>query len=115
MAGQKNDQLTAEQKAAQEAEEKARQEAEEKAAQEAEEQAAREAEEQARLEAEQNAQAKSTKSVVVTFVKPYSRYSRGDIAGFEAKEAERLVKGRVAVRGTKLPAKKAEQDPEPKA
>ena len=99
MAGQKNDQLTAEQKAAQEAEEKARQEAEEKA----------------RLEAEKNAKAKSSESVVVTFVKPYSRYSRGDIAGFEAKEAERLVKGRVAVKGTKLPAKKAEQDPEPKA
>lgn len=54
-------------------------------------------------------------SVLVTFVKPFSRYSRGDIAGFEAKEAERLVKGRVAVKGTKLPAKKADQDPEPKA
>lgn len=71
-------------------------------------------EQKAAQEAEQKAQAKS-ESVVVTFVKPYSRYSRGDIAGFEAKEAERLVKGRVAVKGTKLPAKKAEQDPEPKA
>lgn len=106
MAGQKNE-LTGEQKAAQEAEEKARLEAEEKAKQEAEE--------KARLVAEENAKAKSSESVVVTFVKPYSRYSRGDIAGFEAKEAERLVKGRVAVKGTKLPAKKAEQDPEPKA
>ena len=115
MAGQKNDQLTAEQKAAQEAEEKAKQEAEEKARLEAEEKAKQEAGEKARLEAENNAKAKSSESVVVTFVKPYSRYSRGDIAGFEAKEAERLVKGRVAVKGTKLPAKKAEQDPEPKA
>lgn len=105
MAGQKNE-LTAEQKAAQEAEEKARLEAEEKAKQEAEE--------KARLEAQQHS-TKAQDRVVVTFVKPYSRYSRGDIAGFTAAEAERLVKGRVAVKGTKLPAKKADQDPEPKA
>lgn len=98
MAEQKN-QLTPEQKAAQEAEEQARLEAEEKA----------------RLEAEKEAGTKAANSTVVTFVKPYSRYSRGDIAGFTAAEAERLVKGRVAVKGTKLPAKKADQDPEPKA
>lgn len=61
------------------------------------------------------AEAQASDQVVVTFVKPYSRYSRGDIAGFEAAEAERLVKGRVAVKGSKLPAKKAEADTEPKA
>jgi hypothetical protein len=98
MAGQKNE-LTPEQKAAQEAEEQARLEAEEKA----------------RLEAEKQASTKAVNSTVVTFLKPYSRYSRGDIAGFTADEAERLVKGKVAVKGTKLPAKKADQDPEPKA
>lgn len=98
MAGQKN-QLTPEQQASQEAEEQARLEAEEKA----------------RLEAEKKAGAKAANSTVVTFVKPYSRYSRGDIAGFTEDEAARLVKGRVAVRGTKLPAKKADQEPEPKA
>lgn len=80
-----------------------------------EQKAAQEAEEQARLEAENQADSKTSSSTVVTFVKPYSRYSRGDIAGFTAAEAERLVKGRVAVKGTKLPAKKADQDPEPKA
>lgn len=79
----------------------------------AEEKAAQDAEEQARLEAEQKA--KSKDSVVVTFVKPYSRYSRGDVAGFTVKEAERLVKGKVAVNGSKLPASKADQEPEPKA
>lgn len=80
-----------------------------------EQKAAQEAEEQARLEAEKKAGAKAANSAVVTFVKPYSRYSRGDIAGFTAEEAERLVKGRVAVKGTKLPAQKADQEPDPKA
>lgn len=88
MAGQKND-LTPEQKAAQEAEENEKREAALKA--------------------------NRKDSVVITFVKPFSRYSRGDVAGFEAVEAERLVKGRVAVKGSKLPAKKAEPDTEPKA
>lgn len=78
-----------------------------------EEKAAEEAQEQAKLEAARKASRKD--HVVITFVKPYSRYSRGDIAGFEAAEAERLVKGRVAVKGSKLPAKKAEPDTEPKA
>jgi len=50
-------------------------------------------------------------SVVITFTKPWSRYSRGDIAGFKPEEAERLVKGGVAVKGTKLPAAKADQEP----
>lgn len=49
--------------------------------------------------------------VVITFIKPWSRYSRGDIAGFKDEEAERLVKGGVAVKGTKLPAAKADQEP----
>ena len=53
--------------------------------------------------------------VLITFTKPWSRYSRGDVAGFSAEEAERLVKGKVAVKGTKLPASKADQEPEPKA
>ncbi|MCK7547188.1 hypothetical protein ACFQGA_09545 [Marinobacter koreensis] len=56
-----------------------------------------------------------TDPVVITFTKPWSRYSRGDVAGFSAKEAERLIKGKVAVKGTKLPAAKADQEPEPKA
>ena len=56
-----------------------------------------------------------TDKVVITFTKPWSRYSRGDVAGFSADEAERLVKGKVAVKGTKLPASKADQEPEPKA
>ncbi|WP_417500742.1 hypothetical protein [Marinobacter sp.] len=61
------------------------------------------------------AESQESEKVVITFVKPYSRYSRGDVAGFEAAEAERLVKGRVAVKGSKLPAKEAEPDNEPKA
>lgn len=104
MAVQKND-LTPEQKAAQEAEEQTKLEAEEKARLEAEEEAKREAAKKANHK----------DKVVVTFVAPYSRYSRGDVAGFEAAEAERLVKGRVAVKGSKLPARKAEPDTEPKA
>lgn len=59
--------------------------------------------------------APTTDKVVITFTKPWSRYSRGDVAGFSADEAERLVKGKVAVKGTKLPASKADQEPEPKA
>jgi putative sterol carrier protein len=59
--------------------------------------------------------APKTDKVLVAFTKPWSRYSRGDIAGFSAEEAERLVKGKVAVKGTKLPATKADQEPEPKA
>ena len=88
MAGQKND-LTPEQKATQEVEENEKREAALKA--------------------------NRKDSVGIPFVKPFSRYSRGDVAGFEAAEAERLVKGRVAVKGSKLPAKKAEPDTEPKA
>jgi hypothetical protein len=64
--------------------------------------------------AKDQAESKTEKSVV-TFTKPWSRYSRGDVAGFSADEAERLVKGKVAVKGTKLPASKADQEPEPKA
>jgi len=59
--------------------------------------------------------AQKNDKVLITFTKPWSRYSRGDIAGFSAEEAERLVKGKVAVKGTKLPATKADQEPEPKA
>lgn len=48
--------------------------------------------------------------VVVTFLKPFSRYSRGDIAGFPPERAKHLVEGvKVAVEGDKLPEpKKAE-------
>lgn len=60
-------------------------------------------------------EAQKNDKVLITFTKPWSRYSRGDIAGFSAEEAERLVKGKVAVKGTKLPATKADQEPEPKA
>ena len=59
--------------------------------------------------------APKTDKVVVTFVKPWSRYSRGDVAGFSADEAERLINGKGAVKGTKLPAAKTDQEPEPKA
>lgn len=58
---------------------------------------------------------KKAEPVVITFTKPYSRYSRGDVAGFSAADAERMVAGRVAVKGSKLPAKSADQDTEPKA
>lgn len=59
--------------------------------------------------------AQSNERKVVTFLRPFSRYTRGDIAGFEPKEAARLVKKKVAVEGTKLPAQTDNQDDEPKA
>lgn len=70
--------------------------------------------EQAKKEEGAKVQVESDK-VVITFTKPWSRYSRGDIAGFSAEEAERLVKGKVAVKGNKPPATNADQEPEPKA
>ena len=55
------------------------------------------------------AQAAANKNVTVTFTKPHSRYSRGDIAGFPADRAKHLVEGiKVAVKGDKQPAAKAE-------
>ena len=82
---------------------KANQTAEQLAAAKAtEEKAAAEA--AAKAEAEAKGQAASTKNVVVTFTKPHSRYSRGDIAGFPADRAKHLVEGvKVAVMGDKLP------------
>lgn len=45
--------------------------------------------------------------VVITFIKPFSRYSRGDIAGFPLERAKHLVEGvKVAVEGDKLPEPK---------
>lgn len=64
---------------------------------------------------EQKTAAQSNERKTVTFLRPFSRYTRGDIAGFEPKEAERLVKKRVAVEGTKLPAQTDNQEDEPKA
>lgn len=65
--------------------------------------AAKAAEEKAAAEAA--AKAASTKNVVVTFTKPHSRYSRGDVAGFPADRAKHLVEGvKVAVMGSKLPS-----------
>lgn len=49
---------------------------------------------------EDNGSAKTNKKVV-TFVKPWSRYTRGDVAGFEPKEADRLVKSKIAIAGEK--------------
>ena len=73
------------------------------AAKAAEEKAAAEA--AAKAEAEAKGQAASTKNVVVTFTKPHSRYSRGDVAGFPADRAKHLVEGvKVAVMGSKLPS-----------
>ncbi len=73
------------------------------AAKAAEEKAAAEA--AAKAEAEAKGQAASTKNVVVTFTKPHSRYSRGDVAGFPADRAKHLVEGvKVAVIGSKLPS-----------
>lgn len=69
------------------------------------------AEAAAKAEAEAKAkEAAAGKNVSVTFTKPWSRYSRGDIAGFPADRAKQLVEGvKVAVSGTKLPeAPKAE-------
>jgi len=54
------------------------------------------------------------KNVIVTFLRPFTRYVRGDIAGFQPAEAERLIQKRVAVKGTQLP-KEPETDKEPKA
>lgn len=54
------------------------------------------------------------KNVIVTFLRPFSRYVRGDIAGFQPAEAERLIEKRVAVKGTQLP-KQPDTDKEPKA
>ena len=74
------------------------------AAKAAEEKAAAEAAAKAEAEAKA-AQADSTKNVVVTFTKPHSRYSRGDVAGFPADRAKHLVEGvKVAVMGSKLPS-----------
>ena len=73
------------------------------AAKAAEEKAAAEA--AAKAEAEAKGQAASTKNVVVTFTKPHSRYSRGDVAGFPVDRAKHLVEGvKVAVMGSKLPS-----------
>lgn len=64
---------------------------------------AKAAEEKAAAEAKA-AQAVANKNVTVTFTKPHSRYSRGDIAGFPADRAKHLVEGvKVAVMGDKLP------------
>ena len=63
------------------------------------------AEAKAAAEAAAAAKAASTKNVVVTFTKPHSRYSRGDVAGFPADRAKHLVEGvKVAVMGSKLPS-----------
>lgn len=45
----------------------------------------------------------------VEFIKPWKIYSPGDIAGFEAEQAERLIKGGVAkeVKGDEKTAKAA--------
>jgi len=64
---------------------------------------------------EQKPATQSNKRKAVTFLKPFSRYVRGDTAGFEPEEADRLVKKKVAVEGTKLPATTENQDDEPKA
>lgn len=67
---------------------------------------AKAAEDKAAAEAEAKAaQASANKNVVVTFTKPHSRYSRGDVAGFPADRAKHLVEGvKVAVMGSKLPS-----------
>jgi hypothetical protein len=54
------------------------------------------------------------KNVIVTFLRPFNRYVRGDIAGFQPAEAERLIKKRVAVKGTQLQEEK-DTDKEPKS
>lgn len=59
--------------------------------------------------------AKGADRKAVTFLLPFGRYTRGDVAGFEASEADRLVKKKVAVEGTKLPTETNGQDKEPKA
>tara|TARA_Y100000034_G_scaffold130661_1_gene189606 strand:+ start:4713 stop:4967 length:255 start_codon:yes stop_codon:yes gene_type:complete len=71
--------------------------------------AAAEAKAKADAEAAAKAQATANKNVTVTFTKPHSRYSRGDVAGFPEDRAKHLVEGiKVAVKGDKLPAAKAE-------
>lgn len=67
------------------------------------------AEEKAKADAaaKANAKANAGKNVTVTFTKPHSRYSRGDVAGFPADHAKHLVEGiKVAVSGSKLSSDK---------
>lgn len=53
---------------------------------------------------EGQADAASAKNVTVTFLKPHSRYSRGDVAGFPEDRVKHLVDViKVAVRGAELP------------
>ena len=59
----------------------------------------------AAAKAAEAAKASANKNVVVTFTKPHSRYSRGDVAGFPVDRAKHLVDGvKVAVMGSKLPS-----------
>ncbi|GAA3555825.1 hypothetical protein [Marinobacter xestospongiae] len=63
----------------------------------------------------ENQKGQPAKRKVVTFLRPFSRYTRGDVAGFEPDEVDRLVKKKVAVEGDKLPAPSDNPDDEPKA
>jgi len=58
------------------------------------------------------AAAAADKNVTVTFLKPHSRYSRGDIAGFPEDRVKHLVEGiKVAVRGAELPTESEKEQP----
>ena len=43
------------------------------------------------------------KPVTVTFVKSHSRYVKGDVAGFGADIAQKLIDRKVAIKGAELP------------
>lgn len=59
--------------------------------------------------AEKAAEKTENKNVTVTFIKPWGRYSREDVAGFPQDQATKLVEGiKVAVLGSELKEKEAE-------
>jgi hypothetical protein len=49
--------------------------------------------------------------VSVEFIKPWSRYSKGDIAGFDAEQAARLKEAKVAVKPGEKSAEPEKEDP----
>jgi hypothetical protein len=51
----------------------------------------------------------------VTFIKPWHRYVRGDVAGFSEKDAEKLIHMKVAVAGTEMPKPTKDDGDEAKA
>ncbi|WP_261840956.1 hypothetical protein [Aliamphritea ceti] len=50
--------------------------------------------------------------ISVEFIKPWSRYSKGDIAGFEADKVQKLIDAKLVVEpGTAEEAEQKKEDP----